>query len=82
MPLGLKGCTVLSPLVHAFKFFYLVYFFRSTKKEIGMFVVWYDGFLRHREECLLVSETETTMTFKGTDGEDFTILKTQLVKID
>jgi hypothetical protein len=47
-----------------------------------MFVVWYDGFLRHREECLLVSETETTMTFKGTDGEDFTILKTQLVKID
>lgn len=45
-------------------------------------VVWYDGFRRVREECELISKTETTYTFKDAEGEEFTISKLQLIKMD
>lgn len=48
----------------------------KTKK-----VVWYDGFSRVREECTLVSSTEDTLTFKDSEGEEFTINKSQLIKM-
>lgn len=45
-------------------------------------VVWYDGFRRVREQCELVSRTENTLTFKDAEGEEFTINKLQLIKMD
>ena len=44
-------------------------------------VVWYDGFRRVREECTLISRTDTTLTFKDAEGELFTIKATQLLKM-
>lgn len=44
-----------------------------------VYVVWYDGFQRQREDCTLISRENGTLTFKDSEGEEFTITEEQLV---
>lgn len=44
-----------------------------------VYVVWYDGARRHRENCTLLSRADGHMTFRDAENVEFTITEDQLV---
>ena len=47
-----------------------------------MWLVWDDGFGRHREEVTFVNQTSQDKTFQDADGQMFTVVNAQIVSMD